>query len=394
MRCTTLTVIRSLTNFLMLHRVTNFLTGYKNRNLSTMSEVLCKAFNDNLNLNTSSEPKVDLKKYSDVQQAQIRQWETLSQRFPTTFPELNDTLREETYILGGVEPTEADAYVLARASSFLPELTKDQIVENRHIFRWADLIQRIIGKEVVKVDLDLPAPREIQKKEKKKDGDAKADKKADKKAEKKGDKKGDKKDKDATAAAAGGEKKEKKEKAKKAQPAAAPARPLSPGQISLRVGFIEKAVKHPDADSLYVSTINVGEEEPRTICSGLVKYVPIEDMQKRHVVVVANLKPVKMRGIVSNGMVLCASKKEDDKVEFVKVPEGAQAGDKLFFEDFNEEPETVLNPKKKIWESIQPDFTTNDQLDVVYKRDGKEHKLVTEKGQPLTASTLKGASVS
>ena len=45
--------------------------------------------------------------------------------------------------------------------------------------------------------------------------------------------------------------------------------------MSLILSFI--AVKlHPDADSLYVETIDVGEEEPRTVVSGLVKYIPIE----------------------------------------------------------------------------------------------------------------------
>lgn len=50
-----------------------------------------------------------------------------------------------------------------------------------------------------------------------------------------------------------------------------------------------------------------GEEQPRTVVSGLVNFVPIEEMQDRLVVVLCNLKPAKMRGIESSGMVLCAS---------------------------------------------------------------------------------------
>jgi hypothetical protein len=46
------------------------------------------------------------------------------------------------------------------------------------------------------------------------------------------------------------------------------------------VGKILKAWKHPEADSLYVEEVDVGEAEgPRTICSGLVKYVPEEELQ-------------------------------------------------------------------------------------------------------------------
>lgn len=65
--------------------------------------------------------------------------------------------------------------------------------------------------------------------------------------------------------------------------------------------------QHPDADSLYVEKIDVGEPEPRTVVSGLVQFVPKEELQDRLVVVLCNLKPQKMRGVDSQGMLLCAS---------------------------------------------------------------------------------------
>ena len=49
--------------------------------------------------------------------------------------------------------------------------------------------------------------------------------------------------------------------------------------LDIRVGRIVKCERHPDAESLYVEQIDVGEPEPRTIVSGLVKYVPLEQMQ-------------------------------------------------------------------------------------------------------------------
>lgn len=66
--------------------------------------------------------------------------------------------------------------------------------------------------------------------------------------------------------------------------------------------------QHPDADSLYVEKIDVGEAEPRTVVSGLVHFVPKEQLQDRLVVLLCNLKPQKMRGVESQGMVLCASR--------------------------------------------------------------------------------------
>lgn len=65
--------------------------------------------------------------------------------------------------------------------------------------------------------------------------------------------------------------------------------------------------QHPDADSLYVEKIDVGEPEPRTVVSGLVAYVSREELQDRMVLVLCNLKPQKMRGIESQAMLLCAS---------------------------------------------------------------------------------------
>ena len=65
--------------------------------------------------------------------------------------------------------------------------------------------------------------------------------------------------------------------------------------------------QHPDADSLYLEKIDVGEAEPRTVVSGLVAFVSQEELQDRLVLVLCNLKPQKMRGIESQAMLLCAS---------------------------------------------------------------------------------------
>ena len=50
-------------------------------------------------------------------------------------------------------------------------------------------------------------------------------------------------------------------------------------RLDIRVGVITKVQKHPDADSLYVEEIDVGEPTPRTVVSGLVKYISLEAMQ-------------------------------------------------------------------------------------------------------------------
>ncbi|XP_068950883.1 aminoacyl tRNA synthase complex-interacting multifunctional protein 1 isoform X1 [Petaurus breviceps papuanus] len=160
-----------------------------------------------------------------------------------------------------------------------------------------------------------------------------------------------------------GEKKEKKQK----QPAAAApySKPIDVSLLDLRIGCIITAKKHPDADSLYVEEVDVGEKVPRTVVSGLVKYVPLDQMQDRMVILLCNLKPAKMRGVISQAMVMCASSPE--KVEILDPPSGSVPGDRITFEGFSGEPEKELNPKKKIWEQIQPDLLTNDQCVATYK---------------------------
>lgn len=91
------------------------------------------------------------------------------------------------------------------------------------------------------------------------------------------------------------------------QAAAAPEED-GPHRLDIRVGKIVEVKKHPDADTLYVESIDLGESEPRQVVSGLANFVTMEEMQNRLVAVLCNLKPAKMRGVESKGMVLCTSK--------------------------------------------------------------------------------------
>lgn len=89
-------------------------------------------------------------------------------------------------------------------------------------------------------------------------------------------------------------KKEKKEKKPKEQKEPAAELPVDIGRLDLRIGKVEDVQRHPDADTLYVLKINCGEDKPRTVCSGLVKHVPIDELRDRTVILLCNLKPVKV----------------------------------------------------------------------------------------------------
>ena len=81
-------------------------------------------------------------------------------------------------------------------------------------------------------------------------------------------------------------------------------------KVVLKVGKILDCKKVEKADKLLCSMVDLGEEKPRTIVSGIAKYYSPEEMKGKSVVVVANLRPVKLRGILSQGMLLCASDKQ------------------------------------------------------------------------------------
>ncbi|MBN2726441.1 methionine--tRNA ligase [Candidatus Mcinerneyibacteriota bacterium] len=77
-------------------------------------------------------------------------------------------------------------------------------------------------------------------------------------------------------------------------------------RVSLRAGLIEKAEDIPGADKLYALKVRIGQET-RTIAAGIKAWYSKEELPGKQVVVVVNLEPRKLRGIVSEGMLLAAS---------------------------------------------------------------------------------------
>ena len=77
-------------------------------------------------------------------------------------------------------------------------------------------------------------------------------------------------------------------------------------KVQLKVGEIVEAEKHPNADRLLALKVEVGEERPRSIVAGIAAKYAAEDLLGKKIVIVANLKPRKLRGGLSEGMLLAA----------------------------------------------------------------------------------------
>ncbi len=94
-------------------------------------------------------------------------------------------------------------------------------------------------------------------------------------------------------------------------------------KVKLQVGEIIDSKRHENADKLLVSQIKIGDEV-RQIVSGIAKYYDPKDIIGKKVIVVTNLKPVKIRGVESNGMVLCASNEDDlELINVLNLPSGS-----------------------------------------------------------------------
>lgn len=123
---------------------------------------------------------------------------------------------------------------------------------------------------------------------------------------------------------------EPKKKEKKPEP-----RAEEPGMISiddfdriqLRVARILTAEKVEGSDKLLHFTVKLTDEEPvRSVVSGIARFYTPEEMVGKQVVLVSNLKPAKLRGIKSEGMILCASDKEDKVLKLATVEAGMEDG--------------------------------------------------------------------
>ena len=125
----------------------------------------------------------------------------------------------------------------------------------------------------------------------------------------------------------------KPKKEKKTAPREAPAKPAEEAKapiefadfqkLDLRVGHILSAKQHPNADKLLCFEVDLGEEKPRQIVSGIAAHFKPEDLVGSRVVVVANLPPRKLRGVESQGMILTAEFEGKLALLSAEAPAGA-----------------------------------------------------------------------
>lgn len=100
------------------------------------------------------------------------------------------------------------------------------------------------------------------------------------------------------------------------------------GKVEMKVAEVISCEPHPDADRLLVFKLDLGSEQ-RQVVSGIAKYYKPEDLIGKKVIVCTNLKPVTLRGVESNGMILSATKGKKLSILTVDDPDVIKAGGKV-----------------------------------------------------------------
>ena len=100
-------------------------------------------------------------------------------------------------------------------------------------------------------------------------------------------------------------------------------------KVELKVGEVLTAERVPKSDKLLRFTVDVGEPEPRQILAGIAEHYEPEKLVGRKLVIVSNLKPRKLRGFESQGMVLAASVGDEGRPVLATFAEDVPNGARL-----------------------------------------------------------------
>ncbi|MDR2073395.1 MAG: methionine--tRNA ligase, partial [Spirochaetaceae bacterium] len=159
--------------------------------------------------------------------------------------------------------------------------------------------------------------------------------------------------------------------------------------LDLRVAKILKVERHPDAEKLYIETLDIAGEE-RVIVSGLVPFYTEEELLGRHIIVAYNLKAAKLRGVMSRGMLLAAGDQEGpggaERCEVLDAS-GIPTGTRVLLEgmDAAEAPAEI------------PEISIDTFLSVPLRaKDGTVlagGKVLMVNGKPLTTSVIRDGEV-
>ena len=162
-------------------------------------------------------------------------------------------------------------------------------------------------------------------------------------------------------------------------------------RVEFKVGKILNIELHSKDERLYVETIDLGENKPRQIVSGLAKYYKdSSQLLNKKVIVFSNLKYSKFKGIESQGMVMCSTDKSSGNVRILQPSHDSIIGESLIWKNNNDyEPDERINIGKKnsFWKKdISPKLITDNNGNMAY--DGVT--FTTKNGKTISSPFAQG----
>ncbi|XP_026179552.1 aminoacyl tRNA synthase complex-interacting multifunctional protein 1-like [Mastacembelus armatus] len=148
---------------------------------------------------------------------------------------------------------------------------------------------------------------------------------------------------------------------------------LNVSRLDLRVGRLISVRRHPLAETMSIQEVDVGENAPRMVVTKLGGATHLEQLQGGLAVLLCNLKACKIRGVVSQGRLLCCST-PGGCVELLAPPTSSTPGDRVTFLNYPGEPDRELQSKQRVWERLQPDLQVDSRGVANYKGCGFEVK--------------------
>jgi methionyl-tRNA synthetase len=155
--------------------------------------------------------------------------------------------------------------------------------------------------------------------------------------------------------------------------------------LDLRTAKIIDVKDHPDAEKLLILQIDLGTTGQRVIVAGIKNHYSKDELKGKNIVVIINLKPAKIRGIKSNGMLLAAT--DSKGIVSLLDPHDAQPGSKIYIEDIPIKPDNIVEFDK--FQQIK--MYVDDKQQIIYK-----NKILKSETGPVISDKFveKGSTVS
>jgi tyrosyl-tRNA synthetase len=164
-------------------------------------------------------------------------------------------------------------------------------------------------------------------------------------------------------------------------------------KLDLRVGKIVKCEPHPNADTLFVNTVDVALESGTIqVVSGLKKYYTAEQLTNKLVTILLNIKPTNMREVRSIAMILAATSDDGNTVELIEPPADAAIGEHITFPSYATHTgnDILARANEKVLKSVFDELSVDSNGNAVYK---DTTPFTTTKGKCTVPTLKQGAKI-